>query len=166
MLAKAFRSSQSSEQTRSRASIQRRLGSKSLPCRTPTRGPRCIAVTSDDAIWYTDYARGYRGRLDPKTGRVSKCGHRLQGRTPAPMPSPSSTTISVTQSRRRRRTCWCASIPKARSSSGGRYPGAAASSATWRRRPAEISRSHAAGSTRSRSSRSLKERTQQLQAKL
>ena len=30
--------------------------------------PRRIAITSDDAIWYTDYARGYVGRFDPKTG--------------------------------------------------------------------------------------------------
>ena len=30
--------------------------------------PRRIAITSDGAIWYTDYARGYLGRLDPKTG--------------------------------------------------------------------------------------------------
>src|SRR5262249_12957591 len=25
-----------------------------------------------DAIWYTDFARGYLGRLDPKTGKVSE----------------------------------------------------------------------------------------------
>jgi uncharacterized protein GlcG (DUF336 family) len=31
--------------------------------------PRRIAVTSDDLIWYTDYGRGYLGRLDPTTGR-------------------------------------------------------------------------------------------------
>jgi virginiamycin B lyase len=30
--------------------------------------PRRIAITSDGAIWYTDYARGFLGRLDPKTG--------------------------------------------------------------------------------------------------
>ena len=26
--------------------------------------------TSDDAIWYTDYSRGYLGRFDPKTASV------------------------------------------------------------------------------------------------
>ncbi len=31
--------------------------------------PRRIA-TSDDAIWYTDYSRGYLGRFDPKTASV------------------------------------------------------------------------------------------------
>jgi virginiamycin B lyase len=31
-----------------------------------------IAAASDDAIWYTDYVRGYLGRLDPKTGKVAE----------------------------------------------------------------------------------------------
>ena len=30
--------------------------------------PRRIAITPDDIIWYTDYARGYLGRFDPQTG--------------------------------------------------------------------------------------------------
>ncbi len=30
------------------------------------------AVTSDGIVWYTDYARGYVGRLDPKTGEVKE----------------------------------------------------------------------------------------------
>jgi virginiamycin B lyase len=34
--------------------------------------PRRIAVTPDDVIWYTDYARGYLGRLDPKTGEATE----------------------------------------------------------------------------------------------
>ena len=34
--------------------------------------PRRIAATSDDLIWYSDYARGYLGRLDPKTGKVTE----------------------------------------------------------------------------------------------
>ena len=29
--------------------------------------PRRIAITPDDIIWYTDYARGYLGRFDPQT---------------------------------------------------------------------------------------------------
>ena len=34
--------------------------------------PRRVAITSDDVIWYSDYARGYLGRLDPKTGKVTE----------------------------------------------------------------------------------------------
>ena len=34
--------------------------------------PRRIAITPDDVIWYSDYARGYLGRLDTKTGKVSE----------------------------------------------------------------------------------------------
>jgi virginiamycin B lyase len=30
-------------------------------------GARGLAITPDDVVWYTDYARGYIGRLDPKT---------------------------------------------------------------------------------------------------
>ena len=32
--------------------------------------PRRIVLTSDDVVWYTDYAQGQLGRLDPKTGEV------------------------------------------------------------------------------------------------
>jgi virginiamycin B lyase len=38
----------------------------------PESRPRGIAVTPDDVIWYTDYARGYLGRFDPKTGKFSE----------------------------------------------------------------------------------------------
>ncbi|HYV97039.1 MAG TPA: hypothetical protein VE967_06270, partial [Gemmatimonadaceae bacterium] len=38
----------------------------------PLARPRRIARTSDGAIWYTDYQRGYLGRLDPKTGKVEE----------------------------------------------------------------------------------------------
>ena len=34
--------------------------------------PRRIAITSDDLVWYTDYRRGYLGRLDPRTGTVEE----------------------------------------------------------------------------------------------
>ena len=34
--------------------------------------PRRIAITSDDAIWYSDYSRGYLGRFDPTTGKTSE----------------------------------------------------------------------------------------------
>jgi virginiamycin B lyase len=34
--------------------------------------PRRIAITSDDVLWYLDYARGYLGRFDPATGKASE----------------------------------------------------------------------------------------------
>ena len=34
--------------------------------------PRRIAITADDAVWYADYSRGYLGRLDTKTGKVTE----------------------------------------------------------------------------------------------
>lgn len=38
----------------------------------PGTRPRRIAITPDDAIWYSDYARGYLGRLDTKTGQTQE----------------------------------------------------------------------------------------------
>jgi virginiamycin B lyase len=32
--------------------------------------PRRLAITPDDMVYYTDYARGRLGRLDPSTGKV------------------------------------------------------------------------------------------------
>jgi virginiamycin B lyase len=40
-------------------------------CQSGTR-PRRLAITSDDVIWYSDYARGYLGRFDAKTGTASE----------------------------------------------------------------------------------------------
>ena len=34
--------------------------------------PRRLALTPDDVLWYTDFARGYLGRFDPKTGAVKE----------------------------------------------------------------------------------------------
>ncbi len=34
--------------------------------------PRRLVITSDDQVWYADYARGYLGRLDSKTGQVQE----------------------------------------------------------------------------------------------
>jgi virginiamycin B lyase len=34
--------------------------------------PRRIAIGRDDTVWYGDYARGYLGHLDPKTGKVEE----------------------------------------------------------------------------------------------
>src|SRR5258708_2317490 len=38
----------------------------------PESRPRRIAVTPDDTIYYSDYARGYLGRLDPKSGQIDE----------------------------------------------------------------------------------------------
>jgi virginiamycin B lyase len=38
----------------------------------PASRPRRLAITSDDIIWYSDYSRGYLGRLDPATGKVAE----------------------------------------------------------------------------------------------
>ncbi|HEX9580669.1 MAG TPA: hypothetical protein VF970_06135, partial [Gemmatimonadales bacterium] len=40
------------------------------PLPDPAARPRRIAITPDDVLWYTDHARGYLGRFDPKTGAV------------------------------------------------------------------------------------------------
>jgi virginiamycin B lyase len=42
------------------------------PLPNPDARPRRIAITPDDLIYYTDYARGYLGHFDPKTGRVTE----------------------------------------------------------------------------------------------
>ena len=34
--------------------------------------PRRIAISPDDMIWYTDFPRGFLGRLDPATGKVTE----------------------------------------------------------------------------------------------
>jgi virginiamycin B lyase len=34
--------------------------------------PRRVAIDPDDIIWYSDYSRGYLGRLDPKTGATTE----------------------------------------------------------------------------------------------
>jgi virginiamycin B lyase len=41
-----------------------------LPARSAR--PRRIAIGKDDTVWYGDYARGYLGHLDPKTGKVEE----------------------------------------------------------------------------------------------
>jgi len=38
----------------------------------PGARPRRIAITSDNIVWYSDYSRGYLGRLDPATGKVTE----------------------------------------------------------------------------------------------
>ena len=34
--------------------------------------PRRIAITPDDQVWYTDFARGYLGHLNPESGKVEE----------------------------------------------------------------------------------------------
>jgi virginiamycin B lyase len=34
--------------------------------------PRRIAIGKDDTVWYGDYARGFLGHLDPRTGKVEE----------------------------------------------------------------------------------------------
>src|SRR5690606_18316257 len=43
---------------------------KEYPLPSPEARGRRIAITSDDAVWYVDYARGHLARLDPATGKV------------------------------------------------------------------------------------------------
>jgi virginiamycin B lyase len=38
----------------------------------PAARPRRIAITPDDQIWYTDFARGYLGHLNPESGKVEE----------------------------------------------------------------------------------------------
>jgi virginiamycin B lyase len=38
----------------------------------PHARPRRIAIGPDDIVWYTDFARGYLGRFDPATGKVTE----------------------------------------------------------------------------------------------
>jgi virginiamycin B lyase len=59
--------------------------------------PRRIAITSDDAIWYSDYARGHLGRFDPTTGNASE------------WPSPGGVNSGLMGSPSRRTFCGTAS---------------------------------------------------------
>jgi virginiamycin B lyase len=45
---------------------------KEITLPDPAARPRRLAITPDDVVWYTDYARGYLGRYDPKTGAVKE----------------------------------------------------------------------------------------------
>ena len=55
------------------ASIRRRWRSANTPCPIPAARPRRIADhDATTSIWYADYSRGYLGRLDPATGKVTE----------------------------------------------------------------------------------------------
>lgn len=45
---------------------------KEYPLPDNNSRPRRIAVTDDGFVWYSDYARGRLGRLEPKTGKVTE----------------------------------------------------------------------------------------------
>ena len=45
---------------------------REYPLPAPGARPRRIAIGKDDTVWYGDYARGYLGHLDPKTGKVEE----------------------------------------------------------------------------------------------
>lgn len=48
------------------------LAIKEYPLPDAGSRPRRIAITGDGIVWYSDYARGRLGRLDPKTGQVTE----------------------------------------------------------------------------------------------
>jgi virginiamycin B lyase len=45
---------------------------KEYPLPDAAARPRRLAITPDDIVWYTDFARGYLGRLDLATGEVKE----------------------------------------------------------------------------------------------
>ena len=45
---------------------------REYPLPDPKARPRRIAVGKDDTVWYGDYARGFLGHLDPKSGKVEE----------------------------------------------------------------------------------------------
>ena len=45
---------------------------REFPLPDPGARPRRLAIGPDDVIWYTDFARGRLGRLDPATGEVKE----------------------------------------------------------------------------------------------
>ena len=45
---------------------------REYPLPDPKARPRRIAVAKDDTLWYGDYARGFLGHLDPKSGKVEE----------------------------------------------------------------------------------------------
>ena len=60
----------------------------------PDARPRRIAITPDDVVWYTDYARGYLGRFDPATGKVTE------------WPSPGGPRVAAVRHRGNARWIW------------------------------------------------------------
>jgi virginiamycin B lyase len=53
-------------------SIDDSMTIREYPLPNPGSRPRRIAITPDDGVWYTDYSRGFIGRLDANTGKVQE----------------------------------------------------------------------------------------------
>jgi virginiamycin B lyase len=45
---------------------------REFPLPDPGARPRRIAIGPGDMVWYSDYARGFLGRLDPASGQVKE----------------------------------------------------------------------------------------------
>jgi virginiamycin B lyase len=45
---------------------------REYPLPDPASRPRRVAITSDDMVRYADFSRGYLGRVDPATGKVTE----------------------------------------------------------------------------------------------
>ena len=54
------------------ATIDKNMAIKEYTLPDPGARPRRIAISPDDMIWYTDFPRGFLGRLDPATGKVTE----------------------------------------------------------------------------------------------
>ena len=54
------------------ATIDNNMKITEYPLPDPQARPRRIAIGPDDIVWYTDFARGYLGRFDPATGKVTE----------------------------------------------------------------------------------------------
>ena len=80
-------------------------------------------------VWYTDSSRGYLGRLDPATGKVTEWPSPSGPKSEPYGISAINDVIWYSESEPRR-TRSCASIPRPRSSRAGRFPAAATSCAT------------------------------------
>lgn len=52
------------------ATIDRAMHIVEFALPDPAARPRRIAITPDDQIWYTDFARGYLGHFDPASLKV------------------------------------------------------------------------------------------------
>jgi virginiamycin B lyase len=84
--------------------------------------PRRITITSDDIVWYADFSRGYLGRLDPATGKVTEW-LSPSGPKSEPYGISAINDIIWTASPVQRRIPWCASIRRPRNSRAGRSRG-------------------------------------------
>jgi len=54
------------------ATIDNNMDIQEYELNDPGARPRRIAITPDDQIWYTDFARGYLGHLDPVSRKVEE----------------------------------------------------------------------------------------------